>query len=101
MRESPAQDRSGCLHGFTIESQHCAPDRICRGQEHFLKMKTRQAATRLLGGHYLRNFRSDLLKTTFSIKPVSGFLNLGSAHNHLAERARFCLCTIKHALCDA
>ena len=65
-------------------------------------MKTGQTATRLLRCHYLRNFRADLLKTTLSIKPIGGFLNLGSAHNHLceAERARFCLCTIKHALCN-
>src|SRR4051812_30466402 len=66
-------------------------------------MKTGQAATRLFGGHGLRNFRPDLLKSTLSIKPFSGFLNLGRTHDHPceAERTRCCLGTIKHTLRDA
>src|SRR4051812_39326841 len=66
-------------------------------------MKTGQAAAGLLGGHGLRNFGSDLLKSALSIKPVSGFLNPGRAHDHLREpeRTRFRLGTTKHALRDA
>src|SRR4051812_27601023 len=66
-------------------------------------MKPGQAATGLLGRHGLRNFRSDLLKPALSIKAVGGFLNPGSAHDHLreSERTRFRLGTTKHALRDA
>src|SRR4051794_5641112 len=66
-------------------------------------METGQAAARLLGGHCLRDFRSDLPKSALSIKPVGGFLNPGGADDHPceAERARFRLRAIEHALCDA
>src|SRR5260370_4606466 len=93
-----------CFDDSAKGTQRGAPDQVWGGpSEHFLQIKTGQAAPRLLSGHCLRNFGSDLLKSTLSIKPISCFLNLGSAHNHLCEpeRTRFCLCTVKHTLRDA
>jgi hypothetical protein len=66
-------------------------------------MKTGQAAARLLGGHFLGDFRPDLPKSALSIKPVGCFLNPCRAHDHLckSERTGFRLRTNEHALRNA
>src|ERR1700704_871543 len=67
-----------------------------------LEMKTSQATSGLLRRHYLGNFHSDLPKSTLSIKPISGFLDLRRAQCDLREtqRPRFCLSVLEHALRD-
>src|SRR5882672_6711064 len=66
-------------------------------------MKTGQAAARMLGGHFLGNFRSYWPKSALSIESISSFLNLSCAYNHLSEseRTSFCLRTIEHAVRNA
>src|ERR1700687_3089556 len=62
-------------------------------------MKAGQAAACLLGRHRLGNFRSDVDKSTLSIKYFSCFLNLRGAYDHLREtaRTRLRLRAIEHA----
>src|ERR1700710_915950 len=80
----------------------CTASCAARRSEHFLKMKTGQAAARLLGGHVLGNFGSYNPKFAVSIESIGRFLNLSCAYNHLceSERTSFCLRTIEHALCN-
>src|ERR1700730_727835 len=88
-------DVGGIRCGF-LHCKRCAPDSTLTRSEYFFKMKARQTTARLLGGHFLGNFRANRLKSALSIKPISSFLNLSCAHNHLCESEgpRFGLCTI-------